>query len=200
MLRQGRRSWPGTASTLFFLGTTLALNLLSIGRRVVIYSIQRRKRQHPEAYRQDLTKLFHLLRDGKIAPRWRDDSLWRTLAKPMSSWLKRRALGNLCWSLSKTPRRKQRGFVEEAIVYVGGICPPSPLTRMPFLPTASSGATWHGFVSRRQNVTCLSSQYPANLQHTTGRKIDGTATKQATISVPVRGSRPAHVDLHTVGL
>jgi hypothetical protein len=30
--------------------------------------------------------------------------------------------------------------------YVGGICPPNPLTRMPFLPTASSGASWYDFV------------------------------------------------------
>src|SRR5438128_4143430 len=35
---------------------------------------------------------------------------------------------------------------KEAICYVGGICPPNPLTRMPFLPTASSGASWHHFV------------------------------------------------------
>src|SRR5437870_13188211 len=34
-----------------------------------------------------------------------------------------------------------------AICYVGGICPPNPLTRMPFLPTASSGASWHDFVT-----------------------------------------------------
>ena len=47
---------------------------------------------------------------------------------------------------SKDPRRKQRGFQEEAIYYIGGICPPSPLTRMPFLPAASSGASWHDFV------------------------------------------------------
>ena len=36
---------------------------------------------------------------------------------------------------------------KEAICYVGGICPPNPLTRMPFLPTASSGASWHDFVN-----------------------------------------------------
>src|SRR5947199_9045348 len=35
---------------------------------------------------------------------------------------------------------------KEAVCSVGGICPPNPLTRMPFLPTASSGATWHDFV------------------------------------------------------
>ena len=58
-LRQGRRSWLGTASTLFFLEATLALNLAPIGWRVVIYSIQRRKRRHPEDYREDLTALFH---------------------------------------------------------------------------------------------------------------------------------------------
>lgn len=34
----------------------------------MVYSIQRRKRQHPEDYRQDLTELFHLLRDKKIVP------------------------------------------------------------------------------------------------------------------------------------
>src|SRR5712691_3241283 len=28
--------------------------------------------------------------------------------------------------------------------------PPRPLTRMPFLPTASSGASWHHFVKPRQ--------------------------------------------------
>src|SRR5205807_8257284 len=35
---------------------------------------------------------------------------------------------------------------KEAVCSVGGICPPNPLTRMPFLPTASSGASWHDFV------------------------------------------------------
>src|SRR5713101_3503829 len=35
---------------------------------------------------------------------------------------------------------------KESICYIGGICPPNPLTRMPFLPTASSGASWHDFV------------------------------------------------------
>jgi hypothetical protein len=35
---------------------------------------------------------------------------------------------------------------KEAICFVGGIYPPNPLTRMPFLPTASSGASWHDFV------------------------------------------------------
>ena len=44
---------------------------------------------------------------------------------------------------SKGPRRKRRGFSKEAVRYVGGICPPNPLTRMPFLPTASGGASWH---------------------------------------------------------
>src|SRR5229473_6939153 len=39
---------------------------------------------------------------------------------------------------------------KEAIYYVGGICPPNPLTRMPFLPTASSGASWHDFVAHGQ--------------------------------------------------
>src|SRR2546423_7484254 len=37
---------------------------------------------------------------------------------------------------------------KEAVCSVGGICPPNPLTRMPFLPTASSGATWHDFAYR----------------------------------------------------
>src|SRR2546427_13058616 len=50
--------------------------------------------------------------------------------------------------LSKDPRRKRRGFNKEGLCYVGGICPPNPLTRMPFLPTASSGASWHHFVKR----------------------------------------------------
>lgn len=68
VLRQGRRSWLGTASTLFSLGMALALGVVPIGGRVVLYSIQRRKRQHPEDYRQDLTELFYLLRDEKIAP------------------------------------------------------------------------------------------------------------------------------------
>src|SRR5712692_3017106 len=36
---------------------------------------------------------------------------------------------------------------KESICYIGGICPPNPLTRMPFLPTASSGASWHDFVN-----------------------------------------------------
>src|SRR5436309_15885058 len=36
---------------------------------------------------------------------------------------------------------------KEAVCSVGGICPPNPLTRMPFLPTASSGASWHDFVN-----------------------------------------------------
>ena len=49
--------------------------------------------------------------------------------------------------LSKDPRRLRRGFQEEGIYHIGGICPPNPLTRMPFLPTASSGASWHDFVS-----------------------------------------------------
>src|SRR5712691_1320255 len=35
---------------------------------------------------------------------------------------------------------------KEAVSSIGGICPPNPLTRMPFLPTASSGASWHDFV------------------------------------------------------
>src|SRR5712692_2650360 len=35
---------------------------------------------------------------------------------------------------------------KESICYIGGICPPNPLTRMPFLPTASGGASWHDFV------------------------------------------------------
>jgi hypothetical protein len=48
--------------------------------------------------------------------------------------------------ISKDPRRKRRGFRKEAVCYVGGICPPNPLTRMPFLPTASSGASWYDFV------------------------------------------------------
>src|SRR3989475_4220647 len=51
--------------------------------------------------------------------------------------------------LSKDPRRKRRGFNKEGLYYVGGICPPNPLTRMPFLPTASSGASWHDFVKRQ---------------------------------------------------
>src|SRR5712692_6632754 len=42
---------------------------------------------------------------------------------------------------------------KEAICYVGGICPPNPLTRMPFLPTASSGASWHDFVKSRLILT-----------------------------------------------
>src|SRR5713101_6350295 len=37
---------------------------------------------------------------------------------------------------------------KESICYIGGICPPNPLTRMPFLPPASSGASWHDFVKR----------------------------------------------------
>src|SRR5438128_4541099 len=41
---------------------------------------------------------------------------------------------------------------KEAICYVGGICPPNPLTRMPFLPTASSGASWHDFVKKLSNL------------------------------------------------
>ena len=44
----------------------------------------------------------------------------------------------------KHPRRKQRGFHEELICLHGGVCPPNPLTGMPFIPTASSGALWHG--------------------------------------------------------
>src|SRR2546430_14916660 len=39
----------------------------------------------------------------------------------------------------------QKIFASALICYVGGICPPNPLTRMPFLPTASSGASWHDF-------------------------------------------------------
>src|SRR6266545_11268 len=38
------------------------------------------------------------------------------------------------------------GRWKEGLCHVGGICPPNPLTRMPFLPTASSGASWHHFV------------------------------------------------------
>src|SRR6266446_6710347 len=47
---------------------------------------------------------------------------------------------------------------KEAICYVGGICPPNPLTRMPFLPTASSGASWHDFVKNRHPLP-----YPLNV-------------------------------------
>jgi len=41
---------------------------------------------------------------------------------------------------------------KESICYIGGICPPNPLTRMPFLPTASSGASWHDFVKIATHV------------------------------------------------
>src|SRR5437764_702959 len=41
---------------------------------------------------------------------------------------------------------------KEAVCSVGGICPPNPLTRMPFLPTASSGASWHDFVKKLSNL------------------------------------------------
>src|SRR5712691_7344369 len=54
---------------------------------------------------------------------------------------------------SKDPRRKRRGFCREAVCYVGGICPPNPLTRMPFLPTASSGASWHDFVKCKRTIS-----------------------------------------------
>src|SRR2546421_8292641 len=48
---------------------------------------------------------------------------------------------------------------KEAVCSVGGICPPNPLTRMPFLPTASSGASWHDFVERlREDIEALVTQ------------------------------------------
>src|SRR6266568_1226841 len=31
-------------------------------------------------------------------------------------------------------------------------CPPNPLTRMPFLPTTSSGASWHDFVKNLNSI------------------------------------------------
>src|SRR5437764_5480059 len=53
---------------------------------------------------------------------------------------------------------------KEAVCSVGGICPPNPLTRMPFLPTASRGATWHDCANILES--CCSRQ-DQNIPHAT---------------------------------
>lgn len=50
-LRGGRRNWRGTSATIWYLLAALAKNLLPDGRRVTFYSIQNRKRKHPDDYR-----------------------------------------------------------------------------------------------------------------------------------------------------
>lgn len=67
-LRSGRRNWRGTSATVFCLLAALAKNLVPDGRRVTIYSIQNRKRKHPNDYRADLTTLFRLLQTRQIRP------------------------------------------------------------------------------------------------------------------------------------
>ena len=67
-LRGGHRNWRGTTATTYYLLSGLARNLWPDGRHVAIYSIQNRKRKHPEEYREDLTTLFGLLREKKITP------------------------------------------------------------------------------------------------------------------------------------
>jgi NADPH2:quinone reductase len=47
---------------------TLAAMCLPGRRRIRIYSIQRRMWRHPDWFREDLTALFELLRDGRIRP------------------------------------------------------------------------------------------------------------------------------------
>jgi NADPH2:quinone reductase len=46
----------------------LAARCLLGGRRIRIYSIQRRMWRHPDWFREDLTALFELLRRGKVTP------------------------------------------------------------------------------------------------------------------------------------
>ena len=67
-LRGGRRNWRGTSATIYYLLSGLARNLVPDWRHVAIFSIQNRKRKHPDEYRADLTELLNLLRDKKISP------------------------------------------------------------------------------------------------------------------------------------
>ena len=46
----------------------LAARCIPGSRRIRVYSIQRRMWRHPDWYREDLTALFELLREGKIKP------------------------------------------------------------------------------------------------------------------------------------
>jgi NADPH:quinone reductase-like Zn-dependent oxidoreductase len=67
-LRHGRRSLSSLVSSVAYPAGGFALNLLPDGRTVKLYSIQMRKRRHPEDYLHDLGRLLELLGKGEISP------------------------------------------------------------------------------------------------------------------------------------
>jgi NADPH2:quinone reductase len=67
-LQHGRRSLSSLASILMNPAGGFALNLWPDGRTFKLYSIQMRKRRHPEDYRDDLGQLLQLLSAGEISP------------------------------------------------------------------------------------------------------------------------------------
>jgi NADPH2:quinone reductase len=67
MLRQGRKDPLSVLKT--YLGFSLLLrNIVPFGKRVSLYQITAYKRKHPDRFREDLSFLFNLLKNGKIKP------------------------------------------------------------------------------------------------------------------------------------
>jgi NADPH2:quinone reductase len=67
-LRNGRRSLSSVVSTLMYPAGGFALNLVPNGRTFKLYSIQTRKRRHPDDFLHDLGRLLQLLGEGEVSP------------------------------------------------------------------------------------------------------------------------------------
>lgn len=64
----GKRDLKSTIATASGCAAAYLLKLLAWNKKVLIYSIQKLKRQEPDWFRQDLTTLFGLLERGELKP------------------------------------------------------------------------------------------------------------------------------------
>ncbi|MDH3725389.1 MAG: zinc-binding dehydrogenase [Thermoleophilia bacterium] len=65
----GRRDLPRSVRTAFNLAPVFAHNLLPMGKRTSLYSIQMLAKKHPDWYRADLSALLQMLANDEIEPR-----------------------------------------------------------------------------------------------------------------------------------
>jgi NADPH:quinone reductase len=67
-IAQGRRSWRGLTEFYGWGAAAMLAGLLSPSRRVTIYRIAKLRDRHPDWFRDDLSELIRVLREGQLHP------------------------------------------------------------------------------------------------------------------------------------